>query len=174
MTLMTLFALAQNHTVEKLVRRVRSSIIIHTNTYFKYTVYQTQIQFSLLGFQIAHPWLSVSTSTGRKSRTPRCRVTIVVGIAQGWMVVSTPLRVGQELTLTLGYRCLIILFIRFFFNFSVLLFTVTEIQLESKIHWVFFINSVLTKAGTCFKYASTFNLQYSLIFKQTQHKNLGL
>lgn len=34
----------------------------------------------------------------------------------------------------------------FFFNFSVLLFTVTEIQLESKIHWFFFINSVLTKA----------------------------
>lgn len=53
----------------------------------------------------------------------------------------------------------------FYFYFSVLLFTVTEIQSESKIHLGFFINSVLTKAGTCFKYASTFNLQYSLIFK---------
>lgn len=32
-----------------------------------------------------------------------------------------------------------------FLNFSVLLFTVTEIQLKSKIHYViFFINSVLT------------------------------
>lgn len=51
-----------------------------------------------------------------------------------------------------------------FLKFSVLLFTVTEIQLESKIHCVFFINSALTKAAT---------YMYLIVLNMRQHSTFN-